>query len=224
MRTVIVTGLAITWSVPLLLGYALLARGMMWRVTDFIRDNGPPGRRHSTALSAGIWLFATFSMLATLAPVPLYERAAAIVMMSFLLQAGITDALSGYLPRTFTARLLLAGLLWEMLPGGTPAGVCEQLIEVTVMAGAMLVLNALVNRRVQRLGHGDLWLITGLTAWMGMKAVALATLCGLAGFVLWLMTLHLSGKKEGPLGPWLCLSGSFFQLFHLYQPVWITIL
>ena len=56
MRTVIVTGLAITWSVPLLLGYALLARGMMWRVTDFIRDNGPPGRRHSTALSAGIWL------------------------------------------------------------------------------------------------------------------------------------------------------------------------
>ena len=52
MRTVIVTGLAITWSVPLLLGYALLARGMMWRVTDFIRDNGPPGQRHSTALSA----------------------------------------------------------------------------------------------------------------------------------------------------------------------------
>ena len=151
MRTVIVTGLAITWSVPLLLGYALLARGMMWRVTDFIRDNGPPGRRHSTALSAGIWLFAAFSMLATLAPVPLYERAAAIVMMSFLLQAGITDALSGYLPRTFTARLLLAGVLWGMMPGGTPAGVRVGLLEGPGMGNAVVVLNGLGKRRGPRL-------------------------------------------------------------------------
>ncbi|MDV5280085.1 hypothetical protein [Leclercia adecarboxylata] len=37
--------------------------------------------------------------------------------MSFLLQAGITDALGGYLPRTF-ARLLLAGVLWGMMHGG----------------------------------------------------------------------------------------------------------
>ena len=145
-------------------------------------------------------------------------------MMSFLLQAGITDAVSGYLPRTFTVRLLLAGIIWGMMPDGTPESMQEQLIEVVAMAGFMLVLNALFNRRVQRLGHGDLWLITGLTAWMGMKAAALATLCGLAGFVLWLMTWHLSGKKEGPLGPWLCLSGSLLQLSHLYQPVWITIL
>lgn len=224
MRTVIVTGLATVWSLPLLLGFALIGRGLMWRVIDFIREYTPPDRSHSTPLSAGIWLFATFSMLATLAPAPLPDRAGVVVMMAFLLQAGITDAVSGYLPRTFTARLLLSGFLWGLIPRGLSEGISMQLLHVAVMGGLMLVLNKLANRDTQRLGCGDLWLITGLTAWMGIKDAALATLCGVAGFVLWLLTWHLSGKKEGPLGPWLCLSGSLFQLSHLYQPVWISIL
>jgi len=224
MRTVIVTGLTTTWSLPLLLGFALLGRGLMWRVTGFIREHTPSGHSPSTALSAGIWLFATFSMLAALAPVPLADRAGSIVMMAFLLQAGITDAVSGYLPRTFTARLLLAGVLWKLLSGSSHDDVIMQLTQVALMGGLMLILNALANRSIQRLGCGDLWLITGLTAWMGMKDAAIATLSGGAGFVLWLLTWHLSGKKEGPLGPWLCLGGSLFQLSHLYQPVWISIL
>lgn len=224
MRTVIVTGLTIAWSLPLLLGFALLGRGLMWRVTGFIREHTVQDNSQSTTLSAGIWLFATFSMLAALAPVPLTERAGTIVMMAFLLQAGVTDAVSGYLPRTFTARLLLAGVLWELLQSRSHEDFIMQLTQVALMGGLMLLLNRLANQGTQRLGYGDLWLITGLTAWLGIRDAALATLCGAAGFVLWLMTWHLSGKKEGPLGPWLCLGGSLFKLSHLYQPVWISIL
>lgn len=224
MRTIIVTSLATVWCLPLLLGFALVGRGLMWRVTHFLEENTPHCRRHRTSLTAAIWLFATFSMVATLAPAPISERGAVIVMMAFLLQAGITDAVSGYLPRTFTARLLLGGLIWGLLPDGSSDALHTQLVEITATGGLMVLLSILANRDVQRLGQGDLWLITGLTAWMGIKDAALATLFGTAAFILWLMTWHLSGKKEGPLGPWLCLSGSLFQLTHLYQPVWISIL
>lgn len=224
MRTIIVTSLATAWSVPLLLGFALTGRGLMWRVLDFLDANMVNGRRQKTALTAAIWLFALFSTSAALAPAPLSDRAAAVVMMAFLTQAGTTDAISGYLPRTFTARLLLGGLLWGIVQDAPDNVIQTQLLETAAMGGLMVLLGALANRGIQRLGPGDLWLITGLTAWMGIKDAALATLCGAAAFVLWLMTWHLSGKKEGPLGPWLCLSGSLFQLSHLYQPVWISIL
>ncbi|EIT7321913.1 prepilin peptidase [Enterobacter hormaechei] len=224
MRTIIVTSLATAWSLPLLLGFALMGRGLMWRVLDFLGDVPAHGKERNSLLTAGIWLFATFSMIAALAPAPIADRAAAIMMMAFLLQAGITDAVSGYLPRTFTARLLLGGLIWGVATDVSIAGVYTQLVEIAVMGGLGALLSVLVNRGAQRLGRGDLWLITGLTAWIGGKDAALATLFGAAAFVLWLLTWHLSGKKEGPLGPWLCLSGSLFQLSHLYQPVWISIL
>ncbi|MGX5093503.1 prepilin peptidase [Enterobacter sp. UPMP2061] len=224
MRTIIVTSLATAWSLPLLLGFALMGRGMMWRVLDFLEGNTFDVKDRKTPLTAGIWLFATFGMFAALAPAPVADRAATIAMMAFLLQAGITDAVSGYLPRTFTVRLLLGGLLWGAASDVSAEGIFTQLLEVAITGCLMLLLSALINRGAQRLGQGDLWLITGLTAWIGGKDAALVTLAGTAAFVLWLLTWHLSGKKEGPLGPWLCLSGSVFQLTHLYQPVWISIL
>ena len=102
MRTIIVTSLTTAWSLPLLLGFALLGRGLMCRVLEFLEEHPINVKGQKTTLTAGIWLFATFSMIAALAPVPVADRAAAIVMMAFLLQAGSTDAVSGYLPRTFT--------------------------------------------------------------------------------------------------------------------------
>lgn len=224
MRTIIVTSLATAWSLPLLLGFALIGRCLMWRVLDFLEDTTAHSKERNSLLTAGIWLFATFSMIAALSPAPIADRAAAIMMMGFLLQSGITDAVSGYLPRTFTARLLLGGLIWGVTKDVSIAGVYTQLVEIAVVGGLMTLLSVLINRGDQRLGRGDLWLITGLTAWMGGKDAALATLLGTAAFMLWLLTWHLSGKKEGPLGPWLCLSGSLFQLSNLYQPVWISIL
>lgn len=224
MRTIIVTGLATAWCLPLLLGFALAGRGLMWRVLDVLGDNPAHGKEQNSLLTAGVWLFATFSMAAALAPAPVADRAAAIMMMGFLLQSGITDAVSGYLPRTFTARLLLGGLFWGAATDVSPEGIYTQWGDIVVMGGLMVLLSVLVNRGTRRIGQGDLWLITGLTAWMGGKDAALATLSGTAAFVLWLLTWHVSGKKEGPLGPWLCLSGSLFQLSHLYQPVWISTL
>ncbi|MDT7033891.1 prepilin peptidase [Enterobacter hormaechei] len=224
MRTIIVTSLTTAWSLPLLLGFALIGRGLMCRVLEFLEEHPINVKEQKTTLTAGIWLFATFSMIAALAPVPVADRAAAIVMMAFLLQAGSTDAVSGYLPRTFTVRLLLGGLLWGAASDISVEGISTQLAEMAATVSLMALLSVLVNRGTQRLGQGDLWLITGLTAWMGGKDAALVTLFGTAAFVLWLLTWHVSGKKEGPLGPWLCLSGSIFQLTLLYQPVWISIL
>lgn len=222
MRTVIVTSLTPGFALPLLLLFAFAGRGLIWRVADFVQELAPPYRINTTAFTAGIWLYATFSMLAVLSPASVTDRAGAVLMMAFLLQAGITDTVSGFLPRTFTGRFLVAGVLWQL--ASVAADSLFQLMEIALAGTVMVVVNALANRHVQRIGRGDLWLITGLTAWTGITDAALVTLCAVAGFVLWLMTWRLSGRKEGPLGPWLCLSGSLFQLNHLYQPVWVNML
>lgn len=95
MRTIIVTSLTTAWSLPLLLGFAIIGRVLMCRVLEFLEEHPINVKEQKTTLTAGIWFFATFSMIAALAPVPVADRAAAIVMMAFLLQAGSTDAVSG---------------------------------------------------------------------------------------------------------------------------------
>lgn len=222
MRTVIVTSLTTGFALPLLLVFALAGRALIWRVVGFVQKLALPFQINTSAITTGIWLYATFSMLAVLSPASVVERAGAVLMMAFLLQAGITDAVSGFLPRTFTGRFLLAGVLWQLVSESTDQ--LYQLMEIALAGTVIMVVNMLANAHVKRIGQGDLWLITGLTAWMGITDAALVTLCGVAGFVLWLMTWRLSGKKEGPLGPWLCLSGSLFLLNHLYQPVWVNML
>ncbi|KTH17052.1 hypothetical protein ASV31_07050 [Enterobacter hormaechei subsp. hoffmannii] len=177
MRTIIVTSLTTAWSLPLLLGFALLGRGLMCRVLEFLEEHPINVKGQKTTLTAGIWLFATFSMIAALAPVPVADRAAAIVMMAFLLQAGSTDAVSGYLPRTFTVRLLLGGLLWGAASDVSVEGISTQLAEIAATVSLMALLSVLVNRGTQRLGQGDLWLITGLTAWMGGGKMLPWSLC-----------------------------------------------
>jgi prepilin signal peptidase PulO-like enzyme (type II secretory pathway) len=127
------------------------------------------------------------------------------MMMAFLLQAGITDAVSGYLPRTFTARLLLGGLA---LGDQTfqIAGISTQLAEIAATVGLMALLSILQNRG-ERLGQGDLWLITGLTAWMGERccpghSVWSSSLCSLAANLAF-------PEKRGTLGPGCVLAGVF---------------
>ncbi|NWJ78853.1 prepilin peptidase [Enterobacter sp. SECR19-1250] len=221
MRTVIVTSMTTGYALPLLLGFAVAGRCLTYRVTGFLRDIAYTCRPEHPVITSGIWLFAMAGMLAMLAPVSLTERIVAVLMMAFLLQVGVTDALSGYLPLTFTGRFLVSGLLVGFITDTTDTFGTIRATDTVVMGGMMFIVHALMNRNIQRVGRGDLWLITGLATWMGMQEAALATLFGLAGFVLWQCTWHLSGKKEGPLGPWLCLSGGLFQLSHLYQPVWV---
>ncbi|HAV1871818.1 TPA: prepilin peptidase [Enterobacter hormaechei subsp. steigerwaltii] len=221
MRTIIVTSLAIGYALPLLLFFAVIGRCLTSRVTSFLRDIDFPCRPGHPVITVGIWFFAVAGMLIMLSPASLAERLVTVLMIAFMLQAGITDALSGYLPLTFTGRFLLAGLLTGFITDTSGTFGNIRVTDIVVMGAMMLIVHALMNRGVQRVGHGDLWLITGLSAWTGMQEAALATLFGLAGFALWQCTWHLSGKKEGPLGPWLCLSGGLFQLSHLYQPVWI---
>ncbi|MEL7630940.1 prepilin peptidase [Pectobacterium aroidearum] len=223
MRTIIVTSITYGAALPLLLGFALLGKCLICRVAGFLQEIAFPYRPGDPVITLGIWIFALFSMLAAISPASLPERITGVLMLAFLLQSGITDAVSGFLPLVFTGRFLLAGLLTGGVSTESIETIYLQWQETAIMGALMLIVNTLFNRSVQRIGRGDLWLIVGITAWSGLQDAALVTLCGMGGFFLWQFTWYLSGKKEGPLGPWLCISGGCFLLNHLYQPVWITI-
>lgn len=224
MRTVIITGCETELAIPVLACAWLSGKCLLHRVTGFLNSIDYPSRTASCRLTfaVGTWLFSLFCLLTVLSPAGTADKISSLLLLAFLLQAGAIDAASGYLPLTFTGRLTLAGLLAVFLvtPSGPPA--LNRLLETGVMGGLMGLMHWLVNRRHERIGRGDFWLITGLTAWAGIQNAALVTLAGVAAFLLWHISSNASDKKEGPLGPWLCVSGGIYLLDKLYNPVWIN--
>ncbi|HGY0482168.1 TPA: prepilin peptidase [Salmonella enterica subsp. enterica serovar Derby] len=219
MRTVIATAVAPEHALPLML--VLIPAGVLLlrRVSVFLHEVSVPFRPGHPAVISGIWLFSLAGMLVLMAPVPLAARFNTVLMLGFLLQMAVTDAVSGYLPRTFTLRFLAAGLLVACLPssGGL------RMVETAATGVLVCLFHVLVNRHGDRIGRGDLWLLTGLTAWTGFDATVQTAVWGTGGFILWHCTGRLTGKKEGPLGPWFCFSCAVLQLNAFYQPVWVWV-
>lgn len=218
MRTVIVTGFPVAYALPLMLAFVFIGKCLTFRVSAFFREITFHCRRNDPVITTAIWLFSVTSVLALMSPASLLDRAFVVLMLGFLLQSGVTDAISGYLPITFTGRFLAAGLFTGMICNETSTFYWLDTVE---MGFLMVMVNTFINHKTQRIGQGDLWLITGLTAWTGLQNTALVSLVSLVFFLLWQSTWQLNGKKEGPLGPWICITAGFFQLSHLYQPVWV---
>nr|AZF85597.1 hypothetical protein KADIGFNM_00260 [Salmonella enterica subsp. enterica serovar London] len=148
---------------------------------------------------------------------PLIYRIHAVLILSFMLQMAVTDALTGLLPGTFTRRFLIAGILSQI----TTDIWWLRATEIVSAAIVLFCLHKLVNRHRLNIGTGDLWLIAGITAWSGLYNAIWSVLLGAGGFVLWHSTWCIKGHKEGPLGPWLCLGHVLLLLDNLYQPLWV---
>ncbi len=140
-----------------------------------------------------------------------------VLILSFILQMAVTDALTGLLPGTFTRRFLIAGMLSQI----TTDIWWFRTTEFATAAIVLFCLHKLVNRHRLNIGTGDLWLIAGITAWSGLYNAIWCVLLGTGGFVLWHSTWCIKGHKEGPLGPWLCFGHVLLLLDNLYQPLWV---
>ena len=72
MRTIIVTSLTTAWSLPLLLGFALIGRVLMCRVLEFLEEHPINVKEQKTTLTAGI--IAPSLAKSGVVPMPLYTR------------------------------------------------------------------------------------------------------------------------------------------------------
>ncbi len=86
------------------------------------------------------------------------------VYVQFLLQLGVMDATSGWLPRPFTAACLCSGLLFCLAFHREPE---LRFMETAAMAVVMGSICHGVNRRRPQLGVGDVWLVCAPVGWMG---------------------------------------------------------
>lgn len=217
MHTLVSISVSPVYALPLMVLMALAGRCLAGRVRRFLAKTTAPGQPSHPAITGCIWLYGIMTTFFLLSSAPFFCRLSAVLMTSFMLQMALTDAISGYLPATFTRRFLAAGLLMSLAAGTLPVRVAE-----TLVAGILLLItHALVNRKRERVGTGDLWLMAGLTVWTGLNDTFWSLLAGYGGFVLWHATWHLRGHREGPLGPWLCLGSLLMLLNNLYQPLWV---
>ncbi|EBH1519273.1 hypothetical protein CBX60_26550 [Salmonella enterica subsp. enterica serovar Pensacola] len=223
MRTLIATAFPVEYALPLMVGAALTARLILMPVRRFLTGQGcGVNARLRTAEATGIWAMAVAAMLFCLAQAPLVERVHALLMSGFLLQLGVCDAASGWLPRQMTVAFLVAGLL--------ASGITEPPV-VILIHGAVTVLISVILLRLlmrkrhqdtyQRLGTGDQWMIVGMTAWLDLPDMAMALITAFAGFVAWHLTVGTGMRGGGPLGPWLSAGCVLILIHRLYQPLWV---
>ncbi|AXC66924.1 hypothetical protein DOE63_16140 [Salmonella enterica subsp. diarizonae serovar 59:z10:-] len=229
MRTLIATAFPVEYALPVMVAAALTARLVLVPVRRFLAGQGcSVNARMRSAEATGIWAMAVVAMLFCQAPVSPAERIHALLMSGFLLQLGVCDAASGWLPRRMTVTFLVAGLLAS---GITAPSVSSLLIRTAVTGMMTLMLLYPTPSGVHTwklwcqgavLGTGDLWMITGMVAWLGFPGMMTALITALAGFVAWHLTAGTGMRAGGPLGPWLGAGCVLILIQRLYQPLWVV--
>lgn len=220
MQTIVGISISPYYTLPIMATLVMIGRLLMIRVRIFL--SAWPGlyQPAHAAVLAGIWLFSMVGMITVISPVPPGTRTFNLLMLAFLLQMAVTDALSGFLPRTLSIRFLVAGILATFSTAALNVALWR-LTETTLISLMLFILHHTVNRKRLHVGTGDLWLVSGITAWMGLSSCFWGTLLGVSGFVLWHSTWRIGGAISGPLGPWLCLGASTILIDKLYQPLWV---
>lgn len=224
MRTLIATAFPVEYALPVMVAAALTARLVLVPVRRFLAGQGcGVNARLRTAEAAGIWAMAVAAMLFSLAQAPFAERVHALLMSGFLLQLGVCDAASGWLPRRMTVAFLVAGILASLIT--------EHPVVLLVHGAAMVLIFMVLLRLLMRnkyrdtyqcLGTGDRWMIVGMTAWLDLPDMAMALITAFAGFVAWHLTVGTGMRSGGPLGPWLSAGCVLILIRRLYQPLWVV--
>ncbi|EIG4887845.1 prepilin peptidase, partial [Salmonella enterica] len=181
MQTIVGISLSPVYILPLMFIFSIIGRTLLFRVRYFLSDTEHLWYKTHTAVLSGIWLYSIAVALIILSSSPLIYRIHAVLILSFMLQMAVTDALTGLLPGTFTRRFLIAGILSQI----TTDIWWLRATEIVSAAIVLFCLHKLVNRHRLNIGTGDLWLIAGITAWSGLYNAIWSVLLGAGGFVLW---------------------------------------
>lgn len=224
VRTLIATAFPVEYALPVMVITALAARQVLVPVRRFLAGQGcSVSARLRLAEATGIWFAAVTAMLFCLSQAPFAERLHALLMAGFLLQLGVCDAASGWLPRRMTVAFLVAGVLASALTEPTVVMLIHG--AVTVLISVILLCLLTYNRHhetCRRLGTGDLWMMAGMVAWLGLPDALKATMVALAAFVAWHLTVGAGMRACGPLGPWLSTGCVLILIQRLYQPLWVV--
>lgn len=104
MQTIVGISLSPVYILPLMFIFSIIGRTLLFRVRYFLSDTEHLWYKTHTAVLSGIWLYSIAVALIILSPSQLLYRIHAVLILSFMLQMAVTDALTGLLPGTFTRR------------------------------------------------------------------------------------------------------------------------
>jgi leader peptidase (prepilin peptidase)/N-methyltransferase len=127
--------------------------------------------------------------------------AAELAFVALLVALAFIDLATWLLPHALTWPLLAAGLAAAAL-GVAPAPSLASSAAGAAAGFAAFALVAFVGRRVARkeaMGAGDVWLLAGLGAWLGLRALLpVVLLASIEGSVVGLLLLAIGKAQPGP--------------------------
>lgn len=132
---------------------------------------------------------------------PRPEAAAELVFAAALVALAFIDLDTWLLPHAITWPLIGAGVLASALGWGGAPGLVSSLVGAAAGFGAfalVAVMGARILRR-EALGWGDVWLLAGIGAWFGPRAlVPVVLFASLQGSVFGIALLALGRGQPGP--------------------------
>lgn len=162
-----------------------------------------------------------------------YRSAALFVFLCALLALTYIDVDHWLLPRRITAPFIGVGLLASLLPGGP--GIASSALGAAVGFAALALVGFVAERLLKKeaLGGGDVWLLSMIGAWLGLRSLLpVILLASVQGAIVGGLLLALKGRlpepkavgnpevdewtpPEGavPFGPFLAFAGAEFVFF-----------
>lgn len=146
-------------------------------------------------------LGAVAALLAVARHGPGGAAAAELAFTAALVALAFIDLDTWLLPHAITWPLIGAGVLASLLGGTAAGGVTSSVIGASAGFGAFALV-AIVGARVfhrEALGWGDVWLLAGIGAWLGVRAlIPVVLFASLQGSVLGVALLLLGRGQPGP--------------------------
>ncbi|ENU3677929.1 prepilin peptidase, partial [Salmonella enterica] len=98
MHTIISISFSPFYLFPLILIFSIVGRTLLFRVRHFFSYTNYVWQGTHPAVLSGIWLYGITGGVIVLSSSTLICRIHAIIILSFMLQMAVTDAVSGLLP------------------------------------------------------------------------------------------------------------------------------
>ncbi|HFV9295159.1 prepilin peptidase [Serratia fonticola] len=215
--------LSLMGGVLLITGLVVLATGIMRPACRFLQHHAGQTPTPSARLGWA-WLYGVLGGLLLLLSASWYSGFTGLVMLGFLLQLSVMDSEQGWLPREFTVRSGLAGVLVSLERAEDISSVLWLMVSIgapVLLFGGMRWLS-MRRTGVESLGLGDVYLVGALGAWLGLSMTLDTLLLGVYGFTfsqLWPRVQRFPVDEGAPLGPWLCGGAVVVTLLERYAPV-----
>lgn len=135
------------------------------------------------------------------------------LLFSFLIPIFFIDAYHQIIPHVLSIPVLVLGFLFALVPGNDVGIVISVLTAIFVFCFLLLLAYGFEKIRGQEgLGGGDIWLLTGLAAYLGLQGIPFVFLIAAAMGIIYFLFFVRDTSKQFAFGTFIVLAAIIWTL------------